>query len=96
MQISGGEGDKVELSVVPVLLLLDNYRIEGRLHLPPNMRRFSDAWESVMRDDRAYVPVTDATIETLDGSEVVASPFIEVKKSDVRAVFPRGGDEAPA
>ena len=75
--------------IVPVVLLLDAYRIEGKLHLPPELVRFSDAWESVMRDHREYVPVTDARITTIDGVEVVESPFLEVRKSDVRAVFPR-------
>lgn len=79
---------RVEMVVVPVVLLLDAYRIEGRLHLPPELGRFSDAWESVMRDQRDYVPVTDVQIKSLDGSEIVGSPFIEVRKADIRAVFP--------
>jgi DNA-binding response OmpR family regulator len=79
---------RIELAVVPVVLLLDAYRIEGHLHLPPELGRFSDAWESVMRDTREYVPVTDVNIKRLDGGEVVSSPFIEVRKADVRAVFP--------
>ncbi len=79
---------RVQLVVVPVVLLLDAYRIEGHLHLPPELGRFSDAWESVMRDNREYVPVTDVNIRRIDGGEVVSSPFIEVRKADVRAVFP--------
>jgi two-component system alkaline phosphatase synthesis response regulator PhoP len=86
---SGGSSRRVEMVIVPVVLLLDAYRIEGKLHLPPELVRFSDAWESVMRDHREYVPVTDARITTIDGVEVVESPFLEVRKSDVRAVFPR-------
>jgi two-component system alkaline phosphatase synthesis response regulator PhoP len=79
---------RVEMVVVSVVLLLDAYRIEGKLHLPPELVRFSDAWESVMRDQREYVPVTDALVTTIQGVEVVASPFLEVRKSDVRAVLP--------
>jgi DNA-binding response OmpR family regulator len=79
---------QVEMVVVSVVLLLDAYRIEGKLHLPPELVRFSDAWESILRDHREYVPVTDAVISTIQGVEVVASPFLEVRKSDVRAVFP--------
>ena len=79
-----------ERVVVAVIMLLDAYRIEGTLYLPPKFGRFSDGWESVMRDDRSYVPVTDAKITTLQGVEVVSSPFIEVRKSDIRAVFPVG------
>jgi DNA-binding response OmpR family regulator len=84
---------RVEMVVVSVVLLLDAYRIEGKLHLPPELVRFSDAWESVMRDHREYVPVTDAVITSVQGVEVVSSPFLEVRKSDVRAVFPH--DLAP-
>ena len=80
--------NRIPLSAVPVILLLDTYRIEGRLHLAPDMDRFSDAWEAVMRDTRDYLPVTDARIERLDGAEVVSSPFIEVRKADIRAVYP--------
>jgi DNA-binding response OmpR family regulator len=89
----GGPSRRVEMAVVAVVLLLDAYRIEGKLHLPPELARFSDAWESVMRDHREYVPVTDARILTMQGVEVVESPFLEVRKSDVRAVFPH--DLAP-
>jgi hypothetical protein len=77
-----------EMTVVPVVMLLDAYRIEGMLHLPPKEERFSDGWESVLRDNREYVPVTDVRIQTLEGSDVVSSPFIEVRKADIRAVFP--------
>jgi DNA-binding response OmpR family regulator len=80
---------RVEMVVVSVVLLLDAYRIEGKLHLPPELVRFSDAWESILRDHREYVPVTDAVVATVQGVELVASPFLEVRKSDVRAVFPR-------
>jgi DNA-binding response OmpR family regulator len=86
----GASSRRVEMVVVAVVLLLDAYRIEGKLHLPPELVRFSDAWESVMRDHREYVPVTDARITTIEGVEVVESPFLEVRKSDVRAVFPHG------
>lgn len=83
-----GPSRRVEMVVVSVVLLLDAYRIEGKLHLAPELARFSDAWESVMRDHREYVPVTDARVTTIAGVDVVDSPFLEVRKSDVRAVFP--------
>lgn len=80
---------RVELVAIGVVLLLDGYRIEGKVYLPPELGRFSDAWESVMRDHRNFVPVTDSHVTTPDGSHVIASPaFIEVRKADVRAVFP--------
>jgi hypothetical protein len=59
------------------------------VHLPPELTRFSDAWESVVRDQRSFFPVTDAKVMTVDGDLVLATAaFIEVRKSDVRGVFP--------
>ncbi|HYP23315.1 MAG TPA: response regulator [Actinomycetota bacterium] len=82
--------NKVELVVVGVVMLLDHYQVEGRVHLPPELARFSDAWESLIRDNREYVPVTDVRVTLRDGHTVVASPsFMEVRKTDVRAVFPQ-------
>ena len=79
---------RVQMVVVPVVILLDTYRVEANLHMPPDPGRFSDAWEIVMRDSREYIPVTDVRLSTLDGTEVVNSPFIEIRKADIRAVFP--------
>ncbi|HYO61554.1 MAG TPA: response regulator [Actinomycetota bacterium] len=82
--------NKVELVVVGVVMLLDHYQVEGKVHLPPELSRFSDAWESLIRDNRDYVPVTDVRVTVRDGHSVVASPsFMEVRKADVRAVFPQ-------
>lgn len=82
--------NKVELVVVGVVMLLDHYQVEGKVHLPPELARFSDAWESVFRDNRAYLPVTDVRVSLLDGHSVIASPsFLEIRKADVRAVFPQ-------
>ena len=82
--------NKVELVVVGVVMLLDHYQVEGKVHLPPELARFSDAWESLIRDNRDYVPVTEVRVTLRDGHTVVASPsFMEVRKGDVRAVFPQ-------
>ena len=82
--------NRVELVVVGVVMLLDHYQIEGKVHLPPELARFSDAWESLIRDNRDYVPVTDVWVSLRDGHSVVATPsFMEVRKADVRAVFPQ-------
>jgi DNA-binding response OmpR family regulator len=86
---------QVRIVAVGVVILLDHYRIEGTVHLPPELSRFSDAWESIVRDPRSFFPVTEARITT-NGREVVATPgFIEVRKADVRAVFPREGEGSP-
>lgn len=82
--------NKVELVVVGVVMLLDHYQVEGKVHLPPELARFSDAWESLIRDNRDYVPVTEVRVTLRDGHSVLASPsFMEVRKADVRAVFPQ-------
>ena len=85
----GSDPRHVQLVEVGVVILMDAYRIEGNVHLPPEVARFSDAWESIVRDQRSYFPVTDARVMTVDGDLVLATAaFIEVRKSDVRGVFP--------
>lgn len=80
---------KIKLQVVRVVLLLDNYQIEGNVFVPPEMGRFSDAWEAVIRDNRSFIPVTDARVLRGDSSTEIANPdFIEVRKSELRGVFP--------
>lgn len=77
------------LREVPVILLVGAYRVEGVIHVPADLGRFSDAWEAVVRDPRSFVPVARARVTTLDGSEVLAaSEVLEVKKSDVSAATP--------
>jgi hypothetical protein len=83
------DGQKIKLRVVRVVLMLDVCRIEGFIHLPPELTRFSDAWESVMRDPRAFFPVTGTKLRYGDESQLLYAPeFMEVRKSEVRAVFP--------
>jgi hypothetical protein len=86
---SESEGQKIALRVVRVVLMLDVCRIEGFIHLPPELSRFSDAWESVMRDPRAFFPVTGTKLRYGDDSQLLYAPdFMEVRKTEVRAVFP--------
>jgi hypothetical protein len=88
------EGRRIALRVVRVVLMLDVCRIEGSIHLPPELTRFSDAWESVMRDPRTFFPVTGTKLRYGDDSQLLYAPdFMEVRKSEVRAVFPL--DAAP-
>jgi CheY-like chemotaxis protein len=80
---------KIKLRAVRVVLLLDSYQIEGDIHVAPEVNRFSDAWESVMRDSRSFIPVTKARVLRGDSSKPIATPeFIEVRKSELRGVFP--------
>ncbi len=83
------DANKVELVVVGVVMLLDHYQVEGKVHLPPELARFSDAWERLIRDNRDYVPVTDVRVSLHDGHSVAAPAFMAVRKADVRAVFPQ-------
>lgn len=85
------EGHALRLRAHPVILLTSEYRIEGHLHLTEELDRFSDAWEALMRDARSYLPVTNAKVIRLEGSVVLPdADFLEVRKSDVTAVFPQG------
>ncbi len=85
---SDRKAHKVELIPIGVVLLLDQYQIEGSVHVVPEISRFSDAWESLMRDSRSFFPITDARITSFDGRLLGQTPFAEVSKVDVRAVFP--------
>ncbi len=70
-------------------LLTSTFWIEGNLHVSEELERFTDAWEALVRDPRGYVPVTDATVKTLDGRSILAtSDVIEVRKDEVAIVLP--------
>jgi hypothetical protein len=89
---SGGEPSKaprkIKLMAVRVVLLLDTYQVEGNVYVAPELKRFSDAFESVMRDNRAFIPVTEARVLRGDGKVIASPDFIEVRKSELRGVFP--------
>jgi len=71
------------------VLLTPVFWIEGELHVSEELSRFSDAWEALVRDARAYVPVTNASVKTLDGKSILAeSDLIEVRKDQVTVVMP--------
>lgn len=76
---------------MPVVLLAGFYRIEGKIHIPAELVRFSDAWEALVRDPRSYLPVTEAKVTTIDGSQVsFAADLLEVRKAEVTAALPLG------
>ncbi|HJT37551.1 MAG TPA: response regulator [Actinomycetota bacterium] len=70
-----------------VVLILGGYRVEGQVHVPVELTRFSDAWEAVVRDAREFLPVTDAKMFSTDGTMIVNAAFLQVRKKDVRAAF---------
>jgi CheY-like chemotaxis protein len=83
------QAHRIELVPVAVVVLISRFAIEGTIYMPPELARFSDAWESVHRDPRSYVPVTHARVTSIDGGQLVAAPaFVEVSKAEVLAVFP--------
>jgi CheY-like chemotaxis protein len=80
---------RIELVPVAVVILLDRFAVEGTIYMPPELVRFSDAWESIHRDPRSFFPMTNARVTSIDGGQLVAAPaFLEVAKADVYAVFP--------
>jgi len=75
-----------------VVLLTPDFRIEGTIHVSDELERFSDAWEALVRDPRAYFPLTGATIKRLETDIAVAEQdLVEIRKDDVTAVFSSEG-----
>ena len=74
-----------------VVILTPVFRIEGTIHIAEELSRFSDAWEALVHDPRAYFPLTGATIRLLDGTQVAEHELIEIRKTEVTAVFPHEG-----
>jgi hypothetical protein len=72
---------------------LDDLIVDGVVHVDrarAGFDRFSDQWETLMRDRREYIPVTDATIGSRDGGRVYgAADFLMLDKREIRAAQPR-------
>lgn len=85
----GSSDFPLDLVAVKVVLLLDHYQIEGSVHMPADAGRFSDAWESMYLNPRSYVPVTEAKVIVQGGPRAVASAqFLQIRKSDIKGIFP--------
>ncbi|MDQ3877972.1 MAG: response regulator [Actinomycetota bacterium] len=82
------ESQRVDLVSVKAILLTKSFKIEGTVHVSPEITRFSDAMEMVVGDNRAMLPVTNATITTLTGEPVGQPGFVQIMKSEITAVFP--------
>ena len=85
------EAMRQALRPVQVSLILPSCTVEGTVHVPSEQTRFSDAWETALRDDRLFLPLTDATVRTMEGTETEAE-FLEVRKAEIQAVLPLDGD----
>jgi len=71
------------------VILTPAFRIEGTVHLSEELLRFSDAWEALVRDVRDYIPVTEATVKSIDGGSVLASAdLIQVRKDQISVIVP--------
>lgn len=80
----------VDLVSLRVVVLLQGYQVEGTVHLPPELGRFSDAWEALVKDPRHFLPVTDAIVTVQGGPNAVArANFLQLRKTDIQAVFPK-------
>lgn len=80
----------VELVSMRVVMLMAGYQIEADVHLPPELGRFSDAFESLVKDQRQFLPVTDAVITVHGGPKAVAKAnFLQVRKAEILGVFPK-------
>jgi DNA-binding response OmpR family regulator len=72
-----------------VVLLTPDFWVEGTIHVPEELTRFSDAWEALVHDTRSYVPVTDALVRNLEGKNIFArSDLIQIRKDQVTIVLP--------
>ena len=90
------ESQRVDLVSVAAVLLTKSFKIEGTVHVSPEITRFSDAMEMVVGDNRAMMPVTNATITTLSGEPVGKPGFVQVTKSEITAIFPADNDRRKA
>jgi DNA-binding response OmpR family regulator len=76
------------VSAVRVVVLTDIYVVEGNVHMPVGVARFSDALEIVINDERVFIPLTDAQILGRQGGIIAEPPFMQVNKHQIRGVYP--------
>jgi hypothetical protein len=80
---------RIDLVPVRVQLILDRLRVEGTIYVEPRIRRFSDAWDALLRERRGFIAVTDARLGTHDGGSVMDMvTFLVVDKAEIRAAIP--------
>jgi DNA-binding response OmpR family regulator len=79
---------RAEMRTQGVVLLLGEYKVEGSVHLPSELDRFSDAWEAVVQDGRTYISLTEAKVQLHTGRKIAESSFLQVRKTDIRSVYP--------
>lgn len=75
----------IEQQEIMVCIHTQNYRITGKIHLPPG-GRLSD----FINAQRNFIPVTEATMETGSTGEKLAFKirFLNLNKNYIVAIFP--------
>lgn len=77
---------KVQLRTRAARVILDSFALEGNVHLSPEMKRFSDGIEALMRDERSFIPMTAVRVLRLDGELLYETSFLQVSKGHIRAL----------
>jgi hypothetical protein len=81
----------LDLREEQVVLETDRYRISGTLTLPREGYR-SRLSDYVNQRDREFLTLSDARIESLDGSsQARTEPFLMIGRSHVRLIAPVAG-----
>jgi hypothetical protein len=87
LQNQVGEATGKRRRVERAVFETDRQLVEGDLTLPPAgyQSRFSD---SLNRGEFEFVPLTNATVTTLEDGKVEQRPFLILSKRHIRVAFP--------
>jgi hypothetical protein len=66
-----------------VILLSENYRIEGDVHLVAGARL-----TDYLTEAKAFIAVTNAHVTDHSGREVLSAPFVNVNRDRVEVIVP--------
>ena len=66
-----------------VTILTGAYRVKGYIHLFPNSRV-----TDYMNESKDFIAVTAAEVWEVEGRQVLATPFINVNRSQIQIVTP--------
>jgi hypothetical protein len=82
----------VDLRRQQVVVEIERYRISGALHLPAEGYR-SRLSDYMNQRETEFLPMTDATITTLDTGQERQAPFLLVARRHVRLISPVDADQ---
>ena len=94
--VAGGGGDvgaQVRRSGFKLTIALENLSLTGLVHIDPDKRNLADAWESLLKDRRSFLPVTKVTMQSYDGVNRGTCDLLLVDKDDIQAAYPARTDE---